>query len=102
MSNAVKNATGPVAPRVSAGSNVMTSGSNTQAPLAMSPKKPALNALSNSMNKVNQLSNNTVGFPLGSEYKSPLDIAVPKVSGMPDFKAMPKPKLKMGSDGYYA
>lgn len=102
MSNAVKNATGPVAPRVSAGSNVMTSGSNTQAPLAMSPKKPALNALSNSMNKVNQPSNNTVGFPLGSEYKSPLDIAVPKVSGMPDFKAMPKPKLKMGSDGYYA
>lgn len=101
MSNAAKNATGPVAPRVSAGSNAMSSGSNSQAPLAMSPKKPALNALSNSMNKVNQSSNNTVGFPLGPEYKSPLDISVPKVSGMPDFKAGPKPKLKMGSDGYY-
>lgn len=103
MSNAVKKATGPVAPRVSAGSNVM-SGNSPLAPVDMTPKKfnpnpPALNALSSGIKNSSQ--SQAVNFPLGSSYKSPLDISVPKVNNIPDFKSGPKPNLKLGVDGYY-
>ena len=99
----VKNISGPVSPKVAPGSNVM-SGNSPLAPVDMTPKKfnpnpPALNALSSGIKNSSQ--SQAVNFPLGSSYKSPLDISVPKVNNIPDFKSGPKPNLKLGVDGYY-